>query len=114
MTLLAAQQRFTRLLTKLLDYAWIRGYQVTLGETYRPQETAELYALQGKGAKASLHPLRLAVDLHLFRNGTFLTRTEDHAALGTYWESLDADCRWGGRFTRPDGNHYSLTWGGRA
>ena len=115
MTLLEAQQRFARLLPRLLSYANLQGYQVTLGETYRPQETVELYALQGRGASGSLHSLRLAIDLHLFLDGVFLTQTEDHARLGRYWESLDPLCRWGGRFrTRPDGNHYSLEWGGRA
>ena len=110
MTLLEAQQRFAHLLPRLLSYAHLQGFQVTLGETYRPQETAELYALQGRGAKGSLHPLQLAIDIHLFLDGVFLTHTEDHTRLGRYWESLDSRCVWGGRFKRADGNHYQLTW----
>jgi len=61
-----------------------------------------------------LHPLRLAQDLNLFRKGVWLTRTEDHRELGEWWERLDPVCRWGGRFSRPDGNHYSHAWEGRA
>jgi hypothetical protein len=113
MTLLERQQLFAQLLARLLDRAHELGFAVTLGETYRPQETAELYALQGRGALRSLHPLRLAVDLHLFRDGRrYLTRTEDHLELGKWWEQLHPLCRWGGRFG--DGNHYSVAFGGRA
>ncbi|MCI0408174.1 MAG: M15 family metallopeptidase [Acidobacteria bacterium] len=114
MTLLEHQQLFARLLPRLLTQALLMGFDVTLGETYRPDATVELYALQGKGSRRSVHPLRLAIDLHLFRKGVFLTRTEDHAALGAWWEAQHPFCRWGGRFPRPDGNHFSLTWEGRA
>jgi len=109
--LLERQMIFTGLLVELLDHALELGFGVTLGETYRPDETVELYALQGRGSRASLHPLRLAIDLHLFRDGVYLTRTEDHRELGEWWEERNALCRWGGRFG--DGNHYSLQWEGR-
>jgi len=52
----------------------------------------------------------LAVDLELFKDGAYLTKTEDHKALGEYWKTLHELCRWGGDFD--DGNHYSLTHGG--
>lgn len=114
MTLLEHQQLFARLLSRLLAQAWILGFEVTLGEVYRPNETVELYALQGRGSAGSVHPLRLAVDLHLFKHGVFLTRSEDHAPLGHWWEQQHMLCRWGGRFPQPDGGHYSLAWQGRA
>ena len=112
MTLLEHQQLFARLVASLLGKVSELGLEVTLGEAYRPNETAELYALQGKGSSQSVHPLRLAIDLHLFRDGEFLTRSEDHAVLGHWWEQQHLFCRWGGRFG--DGNHYSLMWKGRA
>jgi len=114
-TLLRRQMLFSRLVVRLIDRAHQLGFDVTLGETYRPAETVELYAWQGRGTRGSLHPLRLAIDLHLFRNGVFLTRSEDHEPLGHYWKTLHMDARWGGDF-RPkvDGNHYSLDWEGRA
>jgi len=112
--LLRAQMRFATLLPRLLDRALFFGFQVTLGETWRPNATVELYALAGIGSRASLHPLRLAVDLNLFQAGRWLTATQDHRPLGEWWERLYPDCRWGGRFPKPDGNHYSIAWEGRA
>jgi len=50
---------------------------------------------------------RLAIDLNLFKDGEYLTDTEDHRFLGEFWESLGGT--WGGRWD--DGNHYS--WGER-
>jgi len=64
------------------------------------------------GIKNSLHKLSLAVDIDLYMNGIYLTKTISHIIPGTYWEKLHPDCRWGGRFN--DGNHYSFAHGGRA
>lgn len=55
----------------------------------------------------SYHYFRLAADLNLFRDGEYLTHTEDHRPLGERWIELGGT--WGGNFKRPDGNHYS--WG---
>ena len=75
-------------------------------------ELAQLFMdAAGKGSFRSLHPDRLAVDLNLFKDGVWLTKTEDHRVLGEFWESLGADHRWGGRFG--DGNHYSIEHQGR-
>lgn len=109
MTIIEAQQRFAVMVGKLLMQADAMGYGVTLGEAYRPPELAALYARQGRGIANSLHTQRLAVDLHLFRDGKFLSTTEAHAPLGEWWESIGG--AWGGRFN--DGGHYSLTYGGR-
>lgn len=112
MTLRQKQSLFVRLIADLISYADELGYELTFGEAWRPQETAELYERQGKGIANSLHCDRLAVDFNLFRNGKYLVLTSDHQPLGEYWEKLHPLCRWGGRFN--DGNHYSLTDGGRA
>ena len=61
--------------------------------------------------KDSLHYDSLAVDINLFKDGRYLTKTEDHKELGEFWESLHPDCVWGGRFD--DGNHYSFKFNGR-
>ena len=65
-----------------------------------------------KHMKNSLHYEGLAIDIDLIRDGKYLDKTSDHEPYGIFWESLHADCRWGGRFN--DGNHYSVTYGGRS
>lgn len=63
----------------------------------------------------SNHHLGLAADILLYRNGVYLTKTEDYKELGEAWERLgillSLPLRWGGRFS--DGNHFSLEWLGR-
>lgn len=119
MTLGEKQQRFMRLLPRLLDKAHDLGFAVAGGELERPPATATYYASIGKGVRNSLHTLRLAIDLHLFRDddgdgvAEYLNKTEDHRELGEWWESqsdADVTCCWGGRFG--DGNHYSIAHNG--
>jgi hypothetical protein len=113
-TLREARCLFTRLLAQLLFEADRRGYGVALNEVYRDARIAELNRQAGKGIQNSLHLIGLAADLNLYQGDLYLAKSEDHAALGAYWKALHPLCRWGGDFTKPDGNHYSLTWGGRA
>lgn len=112
MSLQQLQSRFAGMVSKLIVRAGELGYEVTLGEAYRPPEQAALMAKQGKGIVNSLHCERLAIDLNLFHNGVYLTATQDHKELGEWWESIGG--AWGGRFQpKPDGNHYSLEYQGR-
>ena len=113
-TLRQKQSRFVRLVGLLIEWAYANNYELTFAEAYRTPEQAASIAKTGKGIANSLHTQRLAIDLNLFRNGAYLTATNDHKPLGEYWESLGEDCKWGGRFSRPDGNHYSIEWQGRA
>lgn len=67
-----------------------------------------------KHMDGSLHYLGLADDTQIYTaEGKWLNRTEDHLVYGEYWESLHPDCRWGGRFKKNDGNHYSITYMGK-
>lgn len=109
MTLGQAQRKFTRMVADLIVWAYNNGYELTFGEAWRTPEQAALNASKGIGIGGSLHIDRLAVDLNLFRDGKFLTSTDDHRPLGEYWESIGGT--WGGRFN--DGNHYSLGFGGK-
>lgn len=60
--------------------------------------------------KGSLHYIGLAADINLYdADGNWLSKTEDHTKFGEYWESIGGS--WGGRFS--DGNHYSLSHGGK-
>lgn len=114
MILSEKQRIFTRLVAKLIEYAYSQGIECTFGETYRPMETAALYAKQGKGIKNSLHCDRLAVDLNLFKDNKYLADGPEYKILGEYWESLGGplfQTFWGGRFSDP--GHYSIGDNGR-
>ena len=94
-TLRQRQSEFARNIGLLIAFAYDQGYELTFGDAY-----AKTGHIDG-----SFHYKRLAIDLNLFKDGVYLTTTEDHRPLGEFWESLGGT--WGGRFN--DGNHYS--WG---
>ena len=110
MELWRKQADFSHDVAVLIDYIFSNGYFCTFGEAYRTPEQAEIYAKQGKGIKNSLHCNRLAIDLNLYSpQGVYLTDTKDYEKYGSLWESLRSNNRWGGRFTRADGNHFEQT-----
>ena len=105
MTLRENQSKFARMAAELILKAYELGYEVTLGDAYRDTRLhGEFGVKKAYGAAKSFHKLRLAIDLNLFKDGKFLTTTEDHRQLGEWWESKGGT--WGGRFK--DANHYSL------
>ena len=95
MSLRSQQSKFVKAVGLLIIYAYHLGYELTFGDTYP----------HSKHMIGSWHEKGLAIDLNLFRDGKYLTKTEDHQPLGIYWESLGGT--WGGRFKNKDGNHYS-------
>jgi len=107
MTLREKQSAFAGMAPLLIAEMFKRGYEVTLGESWRRP---------GVGWKGSLHRKRLAIDLNLFLNGKYLTSSKAHERFGVWWEKQgkkkDLPLTWGGRFKKPDGNHYSLSHGG--
>ena len=112
MTLGELQRRLPPMVAKLIEYAYSQGYELTLGDAYRdPRVHGEHGVKHGYGAAYSNHKQRLAVDFNLFKDGKYLTDTEDYTPLGLFWESLGGS--WGGRFANRDGNHFSLEWQGR-
>lgn len=110
-TLSQKQARFAQMVALLIQKASALGYAVTLGEAFRPPEVAQIYAREGRGIADSLHTSRLAIDLNLFRDGKYLSRTESYIELGEWWESQGG--AWGGRFRKADGNHFSLEHEGK-
>lgn len=108
MTLSEKQRLFVKLIGKLIDWSYDNDYELTFGEALRTQEQAASNAATGKGIANSNHLIRLALDLNLFVNGKYRTDTEAYRAVGEYWTSLDPLCCWGGVFSKPDGNHFSL------
>ncbi|HFD1476932.1 M15 family metallopeptidase [Escherichia coli] len=110
MKLSEKQQLFAVMIADLIHWAQEHGYRLTFGEAYRTPEQAALNAKSGKGIRNSLHTLRLAVDFNLFINGEYQSDTDAYRPLGEYWESIGGT--WGGRFSRADGNHFSLEHNG--
>jgi len=110
MTLSEKQQKFTVMIGRLIEWAEKNGYGLTFGEAYRTPDQAQMNAKSGKGIANSLHTQRLAVDFNLFINGQYQTDSATYKPLGEFWESLGG--AWGGRFSRPDGNHFSLEHNG--
>ncbi|MEJ1409386.1 MAG: M15 family metallopeptidase [Candidatus Sedimenticola sp. (ex Thyasira tokunagai)] len=96
MTLRQQQSKFAHMIALLILHAEQLGYEVTFGDAW-----AKTGHIDG-----SFHYKRLALDLNLFKGGRYLRSTKAHQPLGEYWESIGGT--WGGRFTRKDGNHYSL------
>lgn len=115
MTLGDKQRLFAQLLGEFLVWCYANDYEVSFGEAYRTPEQAALNAQRGVGISKSLHTKRLAVDLNLFLDSSLASdedvyqpTSEAYKPLGDKWKSLNPLCRWGGDFTRPDGNHFSL------
>lgn len=101
------QELFMRLLPRLIDKAHELGFEVRGGDLFRDPRVHGNHGVQkGYGRSRSNHKLKLAIDLNLFRDGSFITDTAGHKELGEWWEKQNELCRWGGRFN--DGNHYSL------
>lgn len=137
MTLGDCQRLFFEVFIMWASWALAQGYRFTFGEAMRSDEQAEINALgaQGRehvaqlldrrfvllaakirnngnnnGIRRTAHSLQLALDLNAFKEGRYLTKTDDWRELGEYWESLHPLCRWGGRFD--DGNHLSFEYDG--
>lgn len=113
MTLGEKQRLFTRLVAKLIEFSYANGYELTFGEALRTPEQAALNAQTGAGISNSLHLVKLAIDLNLFKDGVYLKDSAAYKPLGDYWKTLDPACCWGGDFvSRADGNHFSITHNG--
>lgn len=112
MTLRELQSLHVRLTAQLIEFAYKLGYELTWGQTVRTESEAESNAASGAGIKNSLHKVGLAVDLNLFKDGKWLSNSEDHKPLGDFWKTLNPLCCWGGDFQKKDGNHYSITFNG--
>ncbi len=104
---------FTKNLPELLHYIHDQGYECTLGDAYRsPKAFGKIGEKGPYGHPKSAHKRRLAIDLNLFKDGRYLRKTSDHAKFGEFWKRLHPLNRWGGDFKKPDGNHYSIVYGG--
>ena len=115
MTLREKQSLFASMIPVLFNAAWELGFEITVGEVWRSPEEARRLKELGLGIVNSLHTKRLAIDINLFKDGKYLKKSEDYESLGIKWESFSTSsytCAWGGRFKRPDGNHFSIEHNG--
>ena len=119
MTTSQKQRRFSWLVSCLIDWAYKNGYEIVLGEAFRTKEQQAIYVKTGKSKTMHSKHLRcLAIDINLFKDDKYLSNTADYEPLGKYWESLDDECIWGGRFGDDpdtvkvegwDGGHFQFT-----
>ena len=112
MTLREQQSLFVQLVAKLIEWTYANGYELTFSEAYRSQTEAEINARTGAGIANSLHCLRLAIDFNLFKDGALLSTVADYQPLAAFWKTLSPLAKWGGDFSSPDADHFSLTYGG--
>jgi len=94
------QFEFTKMLALLILFAYEKGYTIQMGDVF-----AKSGHIDG-----SFHYKHLAVDVNLFKDAVYLSKTSDHLLLGEFWESIRGT--WGGRWG--DGNHYSHGEGAHA
>lgn len=113
MTLGEKQRLFALDVSKLIAFVFsVPGREVRFDEAYRSPEEAKANEVAGIGIANSLHTLHLAVDLSLFVNGDYQTTVAAYAPLGVFWEGLRPGNAWGGRFARPDADHFSASYNG--
>jgi hypothetical protein len=106
-TLSQKQAVFALNVAKLIIYIYEKGFSCSLGEVFRTNAQALIYAKAKKGIQNSLHCKRLAIDINLFsKEGKYFPDTKDYEEFGRYWETLDIKNRWGGAFS--DGNHFQM------
>ncbi len=94
------QSEFARKIAVLKLVAFEMGYELTEGDYYRDPRVPY-------GNPKSLHKLRLAADLNLFKDGVLLTDGSGHDELHKVWDKMG-----GARAIENDLNHYSLEHNG--
>jgi hypothetical protein len=102
------QNKFVGMIAKLIQFAQANGFYLTFGDAYRDKRVSK----ESVGNKSyfhdwSYHCKRLAVDFNLFKDGVYLTKSEDYKPLADYWKSIggSAGIDWN------DGNHFSYREG---
>lgn len=112
---------FTRFLCDLIMWGNSQpGWQIALGRDFDEEYEKTADGKPVRHMRGSLHYRGLANDLALYIDGIYQTTTEAYAPLGKRWKMLHRDLHWGGDFfdkkgkPKPDGNHFSITFEGKA
>jgi len=102
------QFQFSRNVCQLIQFANTQGYEITIGEVLRTQEQQKIYLKEGKSKTLnSYHLKKLAIDIHLFKNGKYLTANNDYAILAKHWEQLHSN-NVAGYYWGWDANHFEM------
>jgi hypothetical protein len=140
MGLLIKQARFTLKMSYLVQYAVSMGFFVTDGDAYRDKRATFPYAhkkslhrirlaedknffmkwltlrqmLNENEQKEvlSFMELKNPPDSKIIYINPLPLAVKILEPVGRYWETLDKFACWGGRFKRPDVDHFSFTHGG--
>ena len=113
--LLEKRLRFTRYLTTLVTHFNQQpNVDVAYGRDFDEEYERTKEGKPVRHMRGSLHYLGLANDLALYVGGVYQESTEAYAEMGAFWKRLDKDNRWGGDFKKADGNHFSITFGGKS
>lgn len=137
MNLGTLQRRYALAFAKLVVHVYDMGYACTYDEAHRTDEQAAINALTidqrkrvalltkgefpsfaaamaastSKGINHSVHRLRLAVDINLFKDNKFLEDAADYLPFGAWWKTQNPDvARWGGDWG--DADHFSFEYQG--
>jgi hypothetical protein len=107
------QNAFLLAVADLIQHVHNCGLLMSGGSLYRTKEEAERMSEEGKGIRNSLHCLKLAIDLNLFRaDGSELKTVEEFRPIGEWWKEQSTEeypRAWGGDFhDRPDAYHFSF------
>ena len=94
------RRKFTQMQTLLIQYATFLGYECAIDFVKRCEDCQI-------GIPNSVHKLGLAMDLHLYLDGHYLTEEWPHRDLHDFWDLLGGAERIAG-----DLNHYSIEHNG--
>lgn len=133
----ALQRKFTLATAKLIEHIYESGFEATYDEAHRSDEQAAINALTidqrkrvalltkgefpvfaqaiavstSRGINHSVHRLRLALDLNLFKDGKFLSDAADYLPFGAWWKAQNPEiAHWGGDWG--DADHFSFEYQG--
>lgn len=112
---------FTRAIGQLLVWAdtdpAMAGYEVALGEGLVAVTDASDGDHDGPHMAGGAHFTGTGQDLLIYTAAGAFIADGAHPAyrlLGEKWRRLHFLARWGGDFSKPDSDHFSFAWGGKA